>query len=79
MDPCFQLLDSCSCGLCLHIYIEAIPISANDAKIVLKIFENILFPKFGIPRAMITDDGSHFISKVVENLLKQDGIKHKLY
>ncbi|XP_024006559.1 uncharacterized protein LOC112083064 [Eutrema salsugineum] len=34
--------------------------------------------KFGVPPVVISDGGSHFINKVFENLLKKNGVKHKL-
>ncbi|CAA7037642.1 unnamed protein product [Microthlaspi erraticum] len=35
-------------------------------------------PRFGIPRLVITDGGSHFINKVFESLLKKNGVRHKV-
>ena len=39
--------------------------------------ENIL-SRFGIPRAMISDDGTHFCNKTFESLMKKYGITHKV-
>ncbi|KAF8098770.1 hypothetical protein N665_0258s0003 [Sinapis alba] len=34
--------------------------------------------RFGVPRVVISDGGSHFINKVFENLLKKNGVRHKV-
>jgi len=39
--------------------------------------ENIL-SRFGIPRAMISDGGTHFWNKSFESLMKKYGITHKV-
>ena len=39
--------------------------------------ENIL-SRFGIPRAIISDGGTHFCNKVFESLMKKYGITHKV-
>ncbi|CAA7028557.1 unnamed protein product [Microthlaspi erraticum] len=38
----------------------------------------IIFPRYGIPRVVISDGGSHFINKVFEKLMKSYGVKHKV-
>ncbi|CAA7042933.1 unnamed protein product [Microthlaspi erraticum] len=59
-------------------WVEAIASPTNDAKVVLKLFKSIIFPRYGVPRVVISDGGSHFINKVFENLLKKYGVKHKV-
>ncbi|KAG7528701.1 Ribonuclease H-like superfamily [Arabidopsis suecica] len=59
-------------------WVEAIASPTNDHKVVLKLFKSIIFPRFGIPKAVISDGGSHFINKVFESLLKKHGVKHKV-
>ncbi|WZZ53231.1 hypothetical protein YC2023_053338 [Brassica napus] len=59
-------------------WVEAIASPTNDAKVVLKMFKNIIFPRFGIPRVVISDGGSHFINRLFANLLKKNGVKHKV-
>ncbi|KAL1223233.1 putative mitochondrial protein [Cardamine amara subsp. amara] len=59
-------------------WVEAIASPTNDAKVVLKMFKTIIFPRFGVPRVVISDGGSHFINKVFENLLRKHGVKHKV-
>ncbi|KAG7559384.1 Ribonuclease H-like superfamily [Arabidopsis thaliana x Arabidopsis arenosa] len=59
-------------------WVEAIASPTNDHKVVLKLFKSIIFPRFGVPKAVISDGGSHFINKVFESLLKKHGVKHKV-
>ena len=41
-------------------------------------FKNYIFPRFYIPRLVITDGGSYFISKLFENLFRKYGVRHKI-
>ncbi|XP_056859558.1 uncharacterized protein LOC130508222 [Raphanus sativus] len=59
-------------------WVEAVASPTNDSRVVLKMFKSIIFPRFGVPRVVISDGGSHFINKLFENLLKKNGVKHKV-
>ena len=48
-------------------WIEAVASPTNDARVIVKLFKNIIFPRFGVLRPVISDSGSHFISKILEN------------
>ena len=51
----------------------------NDHKVVLKFLkEHILFSRFEMPRAIISDGELHFCNRPFENLLKRYGITHKV-
>ena len=41
-------------------------------------FRSTIFPRFGVPRVVISDGGSHFINKLLEGLLKKNSVKHKV-
>ncbi|KAL0854296.1 hypothetical protein Bca101_059448 [Brassica carinata] len=41
-------------------------------------FNNIIFPRFGVRKVVISDGRSHFINKLFEGLLKKKGVKHKV-
>lgn len=45
-------------------WIEVITSPTNDARVVIKMFKNNIFPRFGVPQLVISDRGSHFISKI---------------
>ena len=59
-------------------WIEAVASPTNDTKVVIKLFKNIIFPRFGTPRLVISDGGSHFISKIFDKLLSKYGVKHRV-
>ncbi|XP_048599765.1 uncharacterized protein LOC125579901 [Brassica napus] len=59
-------------------WMEAIASPTNVAKVVTKMFKTIIFPRFGVPRVVISDGGSHFINKIFAGLLKKNGVQHKV-
>lgn len=59
-------------------WVEAIASPTNDAKVVLTMFKSVIFLRFGVPRVMISDGGSHFINKLFGNFLKKHGVNHKV-
>lgn len=59
-------------------WIEAIPSPTNDHKVALNLLKKIIFPRFGVPRVLISDGGSHFAKKQFEALLKRYGVHHKV-
>ena len=54
------------------------PTFTNDARVVKKMLKKVIFPRFGTPRALISDGGSHFCNNVIEALLKKYGVTHKV-
>ena len=50
-------------------WVEAVPCRAADAKHARKMFHEIIFPRFGTPRMVISDGGSHFINSAFRNFL----------
>ena len=50
----------------------------EDHKVVLKFLKENIFSIFGVPKAIISDGGSHFCNKPFENLLSKYGVKHKV-
>ena len=43
--------------------VEAIACKINDHKTVLKFFREHILSRFGMPKAMISDNGSHFCNQ----------------
>ena len=58
-------------------WVEAIPTYTNDAKVVINFLCKNIFSRFGTPRALVSDEGSHFDNKLVEKLLLKYGVCHK--
>jgi transposase InsO family protein len=59
-------------------WVEALPCRAADAKHARKMFQEVTFPRFGTPRMVISDWGSHFIDKTFWNYLRELGAKHNI-
>ncbi|GJV83867.1 uncharacterized mitochondrial protein-like protein [Tanacetum coccineum] len=52
---------------------EALP--TNDARVVTNFLKKLFF-RFGIPKALISDRGTHFCNKQMEKVLKRYGVHH---
>ncbi|RVW12401.1 Retrovirus-related Pol polyprotein from transposon 17.6 [Vitis vinifera] len=59
-------------------WVEAIPCKHNDHRVVLKFLKENIFSRFGVPKAIISDGGTHFCNKPFETLLAKYGVKHKV-
>ena len=59
-------------------WVEAVPTKTNDNKVVVKFLKENIFSRFGTPRAIIRDNGSHFCNRVFEALMRKYSINHKL-
>jgi transposase InsO family protein len=59
-------------------WVEAIASPTNDARVVTTFLKKNIFTRFGTPRAIISDEGSHFCNKVFEELLAKYGVRHKV-
>ena len=59
-------------------WVEAIASLTNDARVVSKFFKRQIFPRFGVPRVVISDGRSHFIWSKFEALLKKYGVQHRI-
>ena len=54
------------------------PCRAADHKTILKFLKENIFFRFRVPKAIISDGGSHLCNKPFENLLSKYGVKHKV-
>ena len=59
-------------------WVEAVPCRAADHKAMLKLLKENIFSRFGVPKEIISDGGSHFCNKPFENLLSKYGVKYKV-
>ena len=59
-------------------WVEAIACFKNDAITVVGFIQRNLFSRFGAPRTIISDEGSHFANKVFAKLMSRYGIKHMM-
>ena len=54
-------------------WVEAVLCRASDHMVVLKFLKKNIFSRFRVPKAIISDGGSHFCNKPFENLLNSTG------
>ena len=59
-------------------WVEASPTRTNDHQEVLRFIARCIFTRYGCPRAIISDDGSHFNNSHFRALLKKYGVHHRI-
>jgi transposase InsO family protein len=59
-------------------WVEAMPCRATDAKKSKKMCKETIFPRFEVPRMVISDGGTHFTNKNFHNYLTKHGISHNV-
>jgi transposase InsO family protein len=59
-------------------WIEALPYRATDAMHSKKMFHEVIFPKYGVLRIVISDGGSHFIDQTFRKALSKVGVDHRI-
>ena len=57
-------------------WVEAAACPKNDANTVVGFLQRNILSRFGTPRTIISDGGSHFANKVFDKLMSRYGIKH---
>ncbi|CAL8082989.1 unnamed protein product [Prunus armeniaca] len=62
----------------LTIEVEAKATRTNDSKVVADFIKTNIFARFGMPRVLISDGGSHFCNRTIEALLKKYNVMHKV-
>ncbi|KAG8478278.1 hypothetical protein CXB51_028082 [Gossypium anomalum] len=59
-------------------WVEAKATRENDAKTTTNFLRDFIFSRFGTPRAIICDRGTHFVNRVVEALMKKYGVTQQI-
>ena len=59
-------------------WVEALPCVAADSRSSKRMFQETIFPRFGVPRVMINNGGSHFIDKTFRKCLSELGVDHRV-
>jgi hypothetical protein len=59
-------------------WVEALPCRTANHKSSIRMSEETTFPRFGTPRLVISDGGSHFIDKPFKKYLMNHGIQHNV-
>ena len=61
----------------VSMWVEVIATPRNNAKIVVKFVHKNILTCFCAPRAVVSDEETHFFNKVFANLMAKNGVKHK--
>ncbi|KAM2605235.1 hypothetical protein TB2_034055 [Malus domestica] len=59
-------------------WVEAKATRTNDSKVVADFIRTNIFARFGMPRVIISDGGSHFCNQTIEALLRKYSVTHKV-
>nr|GEU90552.1 reverse transcriptase domain-containing protein [Tanacetum cinerariifolium] len=62
----------------LSKWVEAKALPTNDVRVVCKFLKS-LFARFGAPRAIISDRGTHFCNDQFAKVMRKYGVTHHLY
>ena len=57
---------------------EAKATKTDNSKVVRNFIKSNIFSRFGIPKALISDQGTHFCNRTVETLLRKYNVTHKV-
>ncbi|CAN6704238.1 unnamed protein product [Malus baccata var. baccata] len=59
-------------------WVEAKATRTNDSRVVADFLKSNIFSRFGMPRVLISDGGSHFCNRTIEALLRKYNVMHKV-
>jgi hypothetical protein len=59
-------------------WVEFLPCRAADAMHSKKMFHEVIFPRYRVPRIVISDGGSHFIDQTFQKPLSEVGVDHQI-
>ena len=58
-------------------WVEVISTYINDASVVAQFLRSHIFSRFGTPRALITDNGTHSCNKMIDKVLHKYGVRYR--
>jgi transposase InsO family protein len=59
-------------------WVEAMPCHKASTEESITMIKNVIFPRFGTPRILISDGGTHFTRKNFKKCLSKLGIEHRI-
>ncbi|XP_075075678.1 uncharacterized protein LOC142162792 [Nicotiana tabacum] len=59
-------------------WVEAIALPTNDDMVVAAFVKKNIFLRFGTPCALISNEGTHFCNRFLNNLLAKYGVRHRV-
>ena len=57
-------------------WVESIVYPRNDANTVVGFVQKNILNRYGAPRTIISDEGSHFANKLFAKLMRRYGVRH---
>ena len=59
-------------------WVEAMPCRKASTEESIHMIKSVIFPRYGVPRILISDGGTHFTGKDFGKCLKKLGIEHRV-
>nr|XP_027109074.1 uncharacterized protein LOC113728923 [Coffea arabica] len=59
-------------------WVEAKATRTNDSKVVANFIRSNIFMRFGMPKAIVSDRGTHFCNKTIVTLFRKYGVLHRV-
>ena len=59
-------------------WVEAMPCRKASTEESIHMIKSVIFPRYGVPRILISDGGTHFTGKDFVKCLKKLGIEHRV-
>ncbi|XP_027181814.1 uncharacterized protein LOC113780200 [Coffea eugenioides] len=59
-------------------WVETKATRTNDSRVVVGFLKSNIFSRFGVPRAIISDQGTHFCNRTIEALMRKYGVHHRV-
>ncbi|XP_070014832.1 uncharacterized protein [Nicotiana sylvestris] len=59
-------------------WVEVIALPTNDAKVVAAFVKKNIFSRFGTPRALISDERTHFCNRLFNIFIDKYGVRHRV-
>ena len=59
-------------------WVEVKALPTNDAKVVLNFLHKQIFTRFGTPRVIISDEGSHFCNRKFTSMMQRYNVNHPI-
>jgi hypothetical protein len=59
-------------------WVEAIATQTNDSNVVVRFLKSNIFSRFGFPRVIISDQGTHFCNRRIQALMQKYGVHHRV-
>ena len=66
------------CTYYMTKWVEAIALVRETDQVVIDFPYEVIFTRFGVPKEIITDGGSQFVSRKKEALMQKYHIQHKI-